>query len=140
MGGHMLTTHPQLPPLPPQKPKVNLRAKKPLVLFAPKYLLHHTPATSALADFTTGTYFNRVIADGTPSDNTRHRGVSAATGEPWLVPPERVRRVVVCSGQIYYALSRCVWRWLLLLGAGGCFEGEVLNGGRQRLAQRANNA
>jgi 2-oxoglutarate dehydrogenase E1 component len=37
---------------------------KPLVLLTPKYLLHHRPATSALADFTTGTFFNRVIDDG----------------------------------------------------------------------------
>ena len=37
---------------------------KPLVLLTPKWLLHHRPATSALADFTTGTFFNRVIDDG----------------------------------------------------------------------------
>ena len=36
---------------------------KPLVLLTPKYLLHHRPATSALADFTVGTFFNRVIDD-----------------------------------------------------------------------------
>ena len=37
---------------------------KPLVLLTPKWLLHHRPATSALADFTAGTFFNRVIDDG----------------------------------------------------------------------------
>lgn len=37
---------------------------KPLVLLTPKSLLHHRPATSALADFTVGTFFNRVIDDG----------------------------------------------------------------------------
>ncbi len=40
---------------------------KPLVLLTPKYLLHHRPATSALADFTVGTFFNRVIDDGKAS-------------------------------------------------------------------------
>lgn len=29
-----------------------------------RYLLHHTPATSALRDFAVGTFFNRVIDDG----------------------------------------------------------------------------
>ena len=37
---------------------------KPLVLLTPKYLLHHRPATSALVDFSVGTFFNRVIDDG----------------------------------------------------------------------------
>ena len=36
---------------------------KPLVLFTPKFLLHHRPASSALEDFTTGTFFNRIIDD-----------------------------------------------------------------------------
>ena len=40
---------------------------KPLVLLTPKYLLHHRPATSALADFTGGTFFNRVIDDSKAS-------------------------------------------------------------------------
>jgi len=40
---------------------------KPLVLLTPKYLLHHRPATSALADFTVGTFFNRIIDDGKAS-------------------------------------------------------------------------
>ncbi|KIY92445.1 putative 2-oxoglutarate dehydrogenase E1 component DHKTD1 [Monoraphidium neglectum] len=56
--------------------QVNLRHKKPLALFTPKYLLHHRPATSALEDFTTGRYFNRVIDDGKASDNTRHKAIN----------------------------------------------------------------
>ena len=44
--------------------QLNRPFQKPLVLLAPKYLLHHRPATSALKDFTTGTFFNRVIDDG----------------------------------------------------------------------------
>jgi len=34
------------------------------VLLTPKYLHHHRPATSALEDMTSGTFFNRVIDDG----------------------------------------------------------------------------
>lgn len=43
--------------------QMNRPYQKPLVLLTPKFLLHHRPATSALADFATGTYFNRVIDD-----------------------------------------------------------------------------
>ncbi|CAL5220687.1 g2736 [Coccomyxa viridis] len=78
---------------------------KPLVLLTPKYLLHHRPATSALADFTVGTFFNRVIDDGKASDNTRHRSVNPSTGEPFLLPAHGIKRVVLCTGQVYYHLS-----------------------------------
>lgn len=44
--------------------QLNRPFQKPLVLLTPKFLLHHRPATSALHDFTTGTFFNRVIDDG----------------------------------------------------------------------------
>lgn len=44
--------------------QMNQSYQKPLVLVAPKYLLHHSPATSALVDFTPGHFFNRVIDDG----------------------------------------------------------------------------
>lgn len=71
-----------------------------------RYLLHHRPCSSALKDFTIGTFFNRVIDDGKASDNTRHLSVHRATGEPFLLPPQQIRRVVLCTGQIYYQLSR----------------------------------
>lgn len=71
-----------------------------------RYLLHHRPCSSALKDFTIGTFFNRVIDDGKASDNTRHMAQHKVTGEPFLLPPEQIRRVVLCTGQIYYQLSR----------------------------------
>ena len=40
------------------------------------------------------------------SDNTRHRSHHPVTGEPYLLPPHRIRRVVLCTGQMYYRL-RC---------------------------------
>ena len=39
------------------------------------------------------------------SDNTRHLNVNRKTGEPFLLPADAIRRVVLCTGQIYYALS-----------------------------------
>ena len=40
------------------------------------------------------------------SDNTRHKSVNPSTGEPFLLPPHGIKRVVLCSGQVYYHLSR----------------------------------
>ena len=40
------------------------------------------------------------------SDNTRHRSVNPSTGEPFLLPARDIRRVVLCTGQVYYHLSR----------------------------------
>lgn len=71
-----------------------------------RYLLHHRPCSSALRDFTIGTFFNRVIDDGKASDNTRHLAMNPAKGQPYLRPAEAIRRVVLCTGQIYYQLSR----------------------------------
>nr|WP_212996473.1 multifunctional oxoglutarate decarboxylase/oxoglutarate dehydrogenase thiamine pyrophosphate-binding subunit/dihydrolipoyllysine-residue succinyltransferase subunit [Actinoplanes consettensis] len=63
--------------------------KKPLIVFSPKSLLRHKLAVSPVADFTTGT-FQPVLADaginGTPLDATA------------------VKRVLLCSGKVYYDL------------------------------------
>lgn len=88
------------------------RYKKPLVVMAPKFLLHHSKATSALGDMGPGTFFRRVIVDYSPlgpqeqcmGDNTRHLAVTKS-GASLSEPPEDVRRLLICSGQIYYHLS-----------------------------------
>lgn len=58
--------------------------RKPLVVFSPKSLLRHPMCQSPLADFTKG-HFQEVIDDA---------GVNA----------KDVKRVVLCSGKIYYEL------------------------------------
>jgi 2-oxoglutarate dehydrogenase E1 component len=58
--------------------------RKPLVVLTPKSLLRHPQAVSPLAEFTDG-YFREVIDDA--------------------VPPDAVRRVVLCSGKVYYDLA-----------------------------------
>jgi len=87
------------------------RYRKPLVIMAPKYLLHHTRATSAFEDFGPGTYFRRVIADYNPhgpqaglGDNTRHLAITKS-GVPLTEKPKNIQRLIICCGQIYYHLS-----------------------------------
>jgi 2-oxoglutarate dehydrogenase E1 component len=57
--------------------------RKPLVVFTPKSLLRHKLAVSAVSDFTKGT-FQTVIGD--------------------TVPAAGIKRVLFCSGKIYYDL------------------------------------
>jgi 2-oxoglutarate dehydrogenase E1 component len=61
--------------------------RKPLVIMTPKSLLRHKRAVSKLEEFGPGTSFNRVLPD---------------CGE--LVAPAKVKRVVLCTGKIYYDL------------------------------------
>ncbi len=68
--------------------------RKPLVLMTPKDLLRHKLAVSDASDFTTGSSFHRVLWDDA------QQGHSATT----LQPDEGIRRVVLCSGRVYYDL------------------------------------
>src|SRR6185503_4826683 len=68
--------------------------RKPLVLMTPKSLLRHKLAVSTAADFTTGSSFHRVLWDDAQT------GTSATR----LVADDKVRRVVLCSGKVYYDL------------------------------------
>ncbi|MBM3523716.1 MAG: 2-oxoglutarate dehydrogenase E1 component, partial [Alphaproteobacteria bacterium] len=61
--------------------------RKPLVITTPKSLLRHKLAASALADMGSNTTFHRVLPE------------TAA-----LVVDDKVKRVVLCSGKVYYDL------------------------------------
>ncbi|MCB1838631.1 MAG: 2-oxoglutarate dehydrogenase E1 component, partial [Alphaproteobacteria bacterium] len=63
--------------------------RKPLVMMTPKSLLRHKLAVSKLSDFATGSSFHRVLWDD---------------DRETLVQPEKVKRVVLCSGKVYYDL------------------------------------
>ncbi|UTP39453.1 2-oxoglutarate dehydrogenase E1 component [Phenylobacterium sp. LH3H17] len=69
--------------------------RKPLVVMTPKSLLRHKKATSKLSDMAEGSSFHRVLHDDA------ERGQNTATV---LVAPEKIRRVVLCSGKVYYDL------------------------------------
>ena len=84
--------------------------RKPMVVLAPKYLLHHRPCSSPLGDFGPGSRFRAVIADGDRGDNLWHDGSGNGSVED-LTQHERLRRegakrVIVCTGKLFYALHR----------------------------------
>ena len=83
--------------------------RKPMVVLAPKYLLHHRPCASPLGDFGPGTRFRAVIADGDRGDNLWHDGTAGSVEDTSDVERSRrdgAKRVVVCTGKLFYALHR----------------------------------
>jgi 2-oxoglutarate dehydrogenase E1 component len=68
--------------------------RKPLVLMTPKSLLRHKMAVSDREDFVTGSSFHRVLWDDA------QKGHSELT----LKPDDKIRRVVMCAGKVYYDL------------------------------------
>src|SRR5712672_629254 len=67
--------------------------RKPLILMTPKSLLRHKRAVSRLDEFGSGTTFHRLLYDDAvmlPDEKIR------------LVPDDKIRRVVLCSGKVYY--------------------------------------
>ncbi|CUH43533.1 2-oxoglutarate dehydrogenase E1 component [Ruegeria atlantica] len=68
--------------------------RKPLILVTPKSLLRHKLAVSTAEEFTTGSSFHRVLWDDAQHGNS----------ETKLVKDDKVKRVVMCSGKVYYDL------------------------------------
>jgi 2-oxoglutarate dehydrogenase E1 component len=74
--------------------QLHRRFRKPLVLMTPKSLLRHKLAVSKASEMTTGSQFHRVLWDDA------QRGNSTLA----LKPDAGIRRVVLCSGKVYYDL------------------------------------
>ncbi|MDM7255902.1 MAG: 2-oxoglutarate dehydrogenase E1 component [Paracoccus sp. (in: a-proteobacteria)] len=68
--------------------------RKPLVLMTPKSLLRHPLAVSTADEFLEGSTFHRLL----PDDAERGRS------DTKLVADDKMRRVVICSGKVYYDL------------------------------------
>jgi 2-oxoglutarate dehydrogenase E1 component len=69
--------------------------RKPLILMTPKSLLRHKRCVSRLEEMATGTSFHRLLWDDAqlrPNEKIK------------LVADDKIRRVVVCSGKVYYDL------------------------------------
>ena len=68
--------------------------RKPLILMTPKSLLRHKMAVSRREEFLEGSTFHRVLWDDAQHGNS----------ELALKPDAEIRRVVICSGKVYYDL------------------------------------
>jgi len=68
--------------------------RKPLILMTPKSLLRHKLAISKAEDFTTGSSFHRVLWDDAEKGNS----------DTTLAADDKIKRVVMCSGKVYYDL------------------------------------
>ena len=71
--------------------------RKPLILMTPKSLLRHKRAVSGLVELGPDSCFHRLLWDdaeapGLPKTTIR------------LVPDEKIRRVILCTGKVYYDL------------------------------------
>ena len=68
--------------------------RKPLALMTPKSLLRHKRCVSKLSEMAEGSSFHRVLWDDA------QMGVSTVT----LKPDDQIKRVVLCSGKVYFDL------------------------------------
>jgi 2-oxoglutarate dehydrogenase E1 component len=69
--------------------------RKPLILMTPKSLLRHKRAVSRLDEMANGTSFHRLLWDDAqllPDEKIK------------LLPDDKIRRVIMCSGKVYYDL------------------------------------
>jgi 2-oxoglutarate dehydrogenase E1 component len=69
--------------------QIHRQFRKPLVVASTKALLRHKVAVSNMEDLAEGTKFERILGE---------------IEEDKLVDPSKMRRVVMCSGKIYYEL------------------------------------
>jgi len=68
--------------------------RKPLIIMTPKSLLRHKLAVSKAEEFTTGSSFHRVLWDDAQLGNSDTK----------LVADDKIKRVVMCSGKVYFDL------------------------------------
>jgi 2-oxoglutarate dehydrogenase E1 component len=68
--------------------------RKPLILMTPKSLLRHKMAVSKTEEFTTGSSFHRLMWDDAQHGNSDTK----------LVKDNKIKRVVMCSGKVYFDL------------------------------------
>lgn len=69
--------------------------RKPLILMTPKSLLRHKRAVSRLEELAKDTTFHRILYDDAQMQSDE---------KTKLVPDDKIRRVVLCSGKVYYDL------------------------------------
>lgn len=70
--------------------QIALHFRKPLVIMTPKSLLRHPDAKSSFDDMAEGTTFKRLIPEAGPA----------------VENAEKVKRLIFCSGKVYYELTK----------------------------------
>ena len=96
--------------------------RKPLIVMSPKSLLRHRRCVSALDEMSGGTRFHRVIGEADAA-----------------IAPKRVRRIVFCSGKVYYDLvagaggARYRRRGAAEAGADSALPQQELHGGGRQV-------
>ncbi|KAF6086501.1 oxoglutarate dehydrogenase [Phyllostomus discolor] len=70
--------------------QILLPFRKPLIIFTPKSLLRHPEARTSFDEMLPGTHFQRVIPENGPAAQS----------------PESVKRLLFCTGKVYYDLTR----------------------------------
>lgn len=73
--------------------QLHRKFRKPLILMTPKSLLRHKRVVSRIDEMAAGTSFHRVLWDDAESK---------AGEKIRLVSDEKIRRVVLCTGKVYY--------------------------------------
>jgi 2-oxoglutarate dehydrogenase E1 component len=76
--------------------QIHRNFRKPLILMTPKSLLRHKRCVSSLSEMAEGTSFHRLLHD----DAQTNPSSSAIK----LAPDDKIRRVILCSGKVYYDL------------------------------------
>jgi len=75
--------------------QLHRKFRKPLILMTPKSLLRHKRVISRIEEFGPGSTFHRVLwDDGDRGDN----------GAKKLVSDDKIKRVILCSGKVYFDL------------------------------------
>lgn len=72
--------------------QIALPFRKPLILLTPKSLLRHPEARSSFDEMLEGTEFKRIIPDDGPAGQN----------------PAGVKKVVFCSGKVYFDLKKAI--------------------------------
>ena len=73
--------------------QIHRKFRKPLILMTPKSLLRHKRCINRLDEMGPGSTFHRLLYDDLEM-----------AGDESLVTPDKVRRLVLCSGKVYYDL------------------------------------
>ncbi len=72
--------------------QLHRKFRKPLILMTPKSLLRHKRCVSSLTNMGPGSTFHRVLWDSSDGDREL------------LAADDKIRRVVICTGKVYYDL------------------------------------